>query len=88
MKGNFRNSYMNDAEIENVSGGSISEWSTTKKVIAGVAAVGIAALAAYGTGVAYEKIKYKEGWGHAFKHPWNLGKGKGPGEPEKEGQKT
>ena len=49
MKGNFRNSYMNDAGIENVSGG----MSTTKKVIIGVAALAGTVALAYGGKTVY-----------------------------------
>lgn len=85
MKGNFRNSYMNDSEIENVSGG----MSTTKKVIVGVAALAGTIALAYGGGVIYEKKKKDtkaDTWGKAFKHPfglfWGTDKDSGGGEQE------
>lgn len=72
MKGNFRNSYMNDAEIENVSGG----MSTTKKVIAGVAAIAGVAVLAYGAKAIYnktgeEKSRSAKPWDKSF---WGFGK--------------
>lgn len=72
MKGNFRNSYMNDAEIENVSGG----MSTTQKVIVGVAALAGTVALAYGAKTIYnktgeEKNRSAKPWDKSF---WGFGK--------------
>lgn len=79
MKDNFRSSYMNDSEIENVSGG----MSTTQKVIVGVAALAGTVALAYGAKTAYNKTgdrdRSAKPWDKSF---WGFGKYV-PGEPSK-----